>query len=65
MPTVAYLTNQFPSPVEPYVVEEIRELRRRGVKVLPCSARRAEAASLPQLSLGLVYSTVYLCLDDQ
>jgi glycosyltransferase involved in cell wall biosynthesis len=41
MPTVAYLANQFPSPVEPYVGEEIQELRRRGVTVIPCSARRA------------------------
>jgi len=44
MPTVAYLTNQFPSPVEPYVAEEIQELRRRGVTVIPCSARRAKTA---------------------
>ena len=29
----AYLANQFPSPVEPYVFEEIRELRRRGMEV--------------------------------
>lgn len=40
MPTIAYFANQFPSPVEPYVFEEIEELRRRGVRVLPCSARR-------------------------
>ena len=31
MLTVAYLANAFPSPVEPYVGEEIEELRRRGV----------------------------------
>ncbi len=31
---VAYLANQFPSPVEPYVAEEIEELRRRGVHVV-------------------------------
>jgi hypothetical protein len=40
VPIVAYLANQFPSPVEPYVFEEIGELRRRGVRVIPCSARR-------------------------
>jgi len=40
MPVVAYLSNQFPSPVEPYVFEEIEELRRRGITVIPCSARR-------------------------
>ncbi|HEV2965006.1 MAG TPA: hypothetical protein VG649_24495 [Candidatus Angelobacter sp.] len=44
MPTVAYLTNQFPSPVEPYVAQEIQELRRRGVVVIPCSARHATTA---------------------
>jgi glycosyltransferase involved in cell wall biosynthesis len=41
MPTVAYLANLFPAPVEPYVTEEIRELRRRGMTVIPCSARKA------------------------
>lgn len=40
MPTIAYLANKFPSPVEPYVGDEIKELRRRGVEVIPCSARR-------------------------
>lgn len=40
MPSIAYFANQFPSPAEPYVFEEIEELRRRGVRVLPCSARR-------------------------
>jgi glycosyltransferase involved in cell wall biosynthesis len=38
--TVAYLANQFPSPVEPYVVEEIEELRRRGVRVIAGSVRK-------------------------
>lgn len=45
MPVVAYLANQFPSPVEPYVFEEIAELRRREMKVIPCSARRPEEGS--------------------
>ncbi len=40
MLTVAYLANEFPSPVEPYVVEEIEELRRRGVRVIACSVRK-------------------------
>jgi glycosyltransferase involved in cell wall biosynthesis len=40
MPTIAYLSNLFPSPVEPYVVDEICELRRRGVTVVSCSARK-------------------------
>lgn len=37
---VAYLTNEFPAAVEPYVWEEILELRRHGIRVIPCSARR-------------------------
>jgi glycosyltransferase involved in cell wall biosynthesis len=42
---IAYLSNQFPSPVEPYVWDEIRELRKRGVTVVPCSVRRAHRDS--------------------
>lgn len=41
MLTVAYLANQFPSPVEPYVSEEIKELRRHGVSVVATSVGRA------------------------
>ena len=40
MPTIAYLANQFPAAVEPYVMEEIQELRRRGAKVISGSVRR-------------------------
>jgi len=43
MLTVAYLANQFPTEVEPYVGEEIKELRRRGVKVIPGSVRKPDA----------------------
>jgi colanic acid/amylovoran biosynthesis glycosyltransferase len=42
--TVAYLANQFPAAVEPYVGEEIQELRQRGVQVIPGSVRRAIVA---------------------
>jgi len=42
MMTVAYLANQFPSPVEPYVVDEMEELRRRGVEVIAGSVRRPD-----------------------
>src|SRR6201997_4903245 len=45
MPTVAYFANQFPSPVEWYVVDEIRELRRRGVVVVPCSSQPVAAST--------------------
>ena len=40
MLTIAYLANQFPAAVEPYVGEEIEELRRRGVRVIAGSVRR-------------------------
>jgi glycosyltransferase involved in cell wall biosynthesis len=44
--TVAYLANQFPAAVEPYVGEEIQELQRRGVEVIPGSVRKTDAARL-------------------
>lgn len=37
---IAYLANSFPTAVEPYVVDEIKELRRHGIEVVPCSIRR-------------------------
>jgi colanic acid/amylovoran biosynthesis glycosyltransferase len=39
--TVAYFANQFPAAVEPYVAEEIEELRRRGVHVVAGTARKS------------------------
>ncbi|MFZ0286264.1 MAG: glycosyltransferase, partial [Terriglobales bacterium] len=42
MHTIAYLSNLFPSPLEPYVVDEILELRRRGITVVPSSLRKAQ-----------------------
>ena len=59
MPTIAYLANQFPSRVEPYVPAEIGELRSRGLRVIPGSAR----FSTPCLDATLesfVSETVYL-----
>jgi len=41
MLTVAYLANRFPVAVEPYVSDEIEYLRRRGIKIVACSARRS------------------------
>lgn len=46
MTTVAYIANEFPSPIEPYVMDEIRELRTRGVHVVCCSGKRAKRAGL-------------------
>src|SRR5580704_5335556 len=75
MLTVAYLTNQFPSPVEPYVVEEIQELRKRAVRVVLGSARQpvptldgylrrfaAETLYLQPLRLGLLLRSAWLCV---
>jgi glycosyltransferase involved in cell wall biosynthesis len=76
MSTVAYLTNQFPSPVEPYVVDEIRALRCRGITVFPFSARRPEPAvfdgelsalasetlNLQPLRLTLLLRAAWVCL---
>ncbi len=75
MPTIAYLSNQFPSPVEPYVAEEIWELRKRGIDVIPCSARHTEATVedglkplvaqtlyLQPLQIGLLLRATWLCL---
>jgi glycosyltransferase involved in cell wall biosynthesis len=43
MLNVAYLANKFPTDVEPYVSDEIQELRRLGVVVMACSVRRPNA----------------------
>jgi len=44
MLTVAYLANQFPAAVEPYVSDEIAELRQRGIRVIPGSVRKRDTA---------------------
>ena len=46
MTTVAYIANEFPSPLEPYVIDEIVELRRRGVQVICCSGKRVSPNNL-------------------
>jgi colanic acid/amylovoran biosynthesis glycosyltransferase len=46
MTTVAYIANAFPSPLEPYVIDEIAELRRRGTQVICCSGKRVSANNL-------------------
>jgi glycosyltransferase involved in cell wall biosynthesis len=44
--TVAYIANEFPSSIEPYVMDEISELRQRGVRVICCSGKRVAPAEL-------------------
>lgn len=41
MTRIAYLAHQFPSPLEPYVRDEIQELRDKGATIICSSARRA------------------------
>jgi colanic acid/amylovoran biosynthesis glycosyltransferase len=70
MLTVAYLANQFPSPVEPYVGEEIEELRRRGVRVITGSVWKRRTANgvqqadvvLQSLGLGVLLAGAWLCI---
>ena len=61
MLTVAYLANQFPAAVEPYVGEEIQELRRRGVQVIAGSVRRREAG--PSGNASADWEPEILCLQ--
>jgi len=60
MPTIAYLSNQFPSSIEPYVVAEICELQNRGVEVIACSALRVNRARLDDSSKDIAAQTLNL-----
>ena len=74
MPTIAYLAIQFPSAVEPYVTEEIEELRSRGIHVIPGSVRKAtshdavhvesglETVVLQPLRIIIVMRALWLCI---
>jgi LDH2 family malate/lactate/ureidoglycolate dehydrogenase len=46
MLSVAYLANQFPAAVEPYVTEEIEELRRHGIRVITGTVTRAREGKI-------------------
>jgi len=59
MTTIAYLSNQFPSPLEPYVFDEIDELRARGFTVIPTSIWRPRPPLDPK-SFALSEETVYV-----
>jgi colanic acid/amylovoran biosynthesis glycosyltransferase len=70
--TIAYLANEFPSPVEPYVQEEIDELERRGVCVVTGSVKRvrtgaSDTAPCPDivvlpLSGRILIPAIWLCV---
>lgn len=53
MLTVAYLANQFPVAVEPYVTEEIEALRRLGVRVITGSVARASTPNAARAAIVL------------
>ncbi|PYX73681.1 MAG: hypothetical protein DMG78_08205 [Acidobacteria bacterium] len=71
MLTVAYLANQFPVAVEPYVAEEVAGLRLLGVRVITGTVIRVnredttredpDVAVLP-LQVRVVVRAVWLCL---
>ena len=72
MTTIAYLANEFPSPVEPYVMEEIAELERKGIEIVTGSVRRSRSVGrikntphpqivLQSLSLPVLGQAVFLC----
>jgi len=74
MLTIAYLAIQFPSAVEPYVTEEIEELRSRGVQVISGSVRTAisrdgihqepglETVVLQPLRVIIAMRALWLCI---
>jgi hypothetical protein len=58
--TVAYLANKFPAAVEPYVGEQIKELRERGVSMIPGSVRRPD---INQRRSAALFDSETLCLQ--
>src|ERR1700756_1448216 len=72
--TIAYLSNSFPEAVEPYVWDEICELRRHGQVVLPCGIKRphhtanSEAAEqtlyLAPVRAALLLRATWSCVRD-
>jgi len=67
MITVAYIANEFPSPLEPYVIDEVTELRRRGTQVICCSGKRVSPAHLSLAERAFWKETRYFqpLSDDQ
>jgi colanic acid/amylovoran biosynthesis glycosyltransferase len=67
MTTIAYIANEFPSPLEPYVIDEIAELRRRGAQVICCSGKRVSPDDLSLLERAFWKETRFFqpLSDDQ
>lgn len=73
MLTVAYLANVFPSPVEPYVLDEIEELRNRGIRVITGTVRKPisgkSGAIAPEIILQsvspiILVQAVWFCIQN-
>ncbi|HTS38530.1 MAG TPA: glycosyltransferase [Candidatus Solibacter sp.] len=70
MLTIAYLANLFPTAIEPYVLDEIEELRRKGVQVIAGSVRKPALNSgdshpeivLQPLDAIVLWRAFWLCL---
>src|SRR5205085_7256406 len=64
MQSIAYLSNQFPDPLEAYVGEEISELRQRGQNVISCStlrpSSRCSRESAPEFVSAKSGTTLYV-----
>jgi colanic acid/amylovoran biosynthesis glycosyltransferase len=67
MTTIAYIANEFPSPVESYVMDEITELRRRGIRVICCSGKRVAPNQLNPVERSFWKETLYFqpLTDDE
>jgi glycosyltransferase involved in cell wall biosynthesis len=59
MTNIAYIANEFPSPLEPYVIDEIAELRRRGMQVTCCSGKRIAPNHLSLAERAFWKETLY------
>ncbi len=66
MTAIAYIANEFPSPLEPYVMDEITELRRHGIEIICCSGKRVAPDGL-SLSERAFWKETRFCqpLSDQ
>lgn len=67
MTSVAYIANEFPSPLESYVIDEITELRRRGIQVICCSGKRVAPNDLTPAERSFWKETLYFqpLADDE